>query len=100
IYAVNEYGTPLNIDIPREKALGYEFEWSPDGQWIAHSHVNPSAGTVSDRDIYVIRAADSKVIRITNISGTADAPSWSPDGSQIAFHAYAPDANNRYRYGI
>lgn len=101
IYGLNEYGASLNLDIPKEKELGYDFKWSPDGQWIAHSYINPNARTASDRDIYIIRAdGNNKSIRLTNISGTPDAPVWSPDGARIVFHAYAPDDNNHYRYGI
>jgi len=101
IYAVNEYGSALNLDIPQEKELGYEFKWSPDGQWIAHSYVNPNARTVSDRDIYLIHAdGDNQSVRLTNISGTSDTPVWSPAGTRIVFHAYAPDTNNHYRYAI
>jgi Tol biopolymer transport system component len=40
--------------------------------------------------------ADShdNIIRITNGLGPVNAPTWSPDGTQIAF--YAPDTNNHH----
>src|SRR5258706_836823 len=104
IYTVNEYGTSLHLDIPQEKELGYEFKWSPDGQWIAHSYTNPNPKSASDEDIYLLHVSDGQVIRLTDNRrfhhGFAGAPSWSPNGMQIAFYADAPNAENHYGWGI
>ena len=55
--------------------------WSPDGQWLAiGGHVTQE----SLLDIYVMRNDGSEKKRLTSM-GSAHLPSWSPDGSQIAF---------------
>ena len=96
IYAVNEDGASLNLGIPEEKDLGSDFEWSPDGQWIAHSYLNPNPRSSSDEDIYITRADNSKTIRVTNNSDFyhrfVGTPTWSPDGTKLAF--YAPSAQS------
>jgi len=90
IYVVNEYGTILNLDVPKD--LGNNPEWSPDGQWITYSQVIPNAKSVSDRDIFVLNLATStNPIRVTENPGPDDMPVWSPDGTKIAFYAYVPN---------
>ena len=75
--------------------------WSSDGKWIAFSsdrdrpHACPNttragAGpfvTPQYRDIYVVRTNGSGLRRITDGSSeTAGTPSWSPDGTHLAFY--------------
>jgi Tol biopolymer transport system component len=63
---------------------------SPDGKWIAF---------LSDRDgwdhLYVMPAAGGAAVQITRGKFEAWRPSWSPDGTRIAFDANQPD-----NYGI
>jgi len=56
--------------------------WSPDGKWIAYNSWLP--GT-RDRQIWVMAADGSHQTQITNTPGPHSEPSWSPDGSRIAF---------------
>ena len=61
-------------------------EWSPDGTKIAF---------MSDRDgnreIYVMNADGSGLIRLTNNDYSDYEPSWSPDGSKIVFYSHRED---------
>jgi|GEM_PF-1622404 len=99
IYAVDERGSLLNLNIPQEKELGSYFEWSPDGQWIAHSIINPNPRYISDADIYLIRVHNPKqTVRVTNTLGADGTPTWSPDGSKIAFYAYNEKIRNNAIY--
>lgn len=55
-------------------------DWSPDGATIAFSY-NPG----SNRDIYLIDIDGSNLHRLSNTPGLAATPSWSPDGTMVAF---------------
>jgi Tol biopolymer transport system component len=66
-------------------------DWSPDGQRLA------VAGYISDTtwSIYVYEITTSGLIRLTNTDGVWDSdPSWSADGSKIAFTRTYLDSNN------
>ena len=61
--------------------------WSRDGGRIAFSRIigeyDPAFGDISY--IYVMNADGSSQVRITPVDGHAMRPTWSPDGSRIAF---------------
>jgi dipeptidyl aminopeptidase/acylaminoacyl peptidase len=61
-------------------------DWSPDGQWIVFA----SGSWVFDAIIEVIRI-DGTGRKYLYSDGIAGSPSWSPDGSKIAFHHYPFD---------
>jgi len=62
--------------------------WSPDGQkilWTAHT-VGDNPLLRPSQDIYVMNADGSGRVNLTNSVGVEErGPSWSPDGTQIAY---------------
>jgi dipeptidyl aminopeptidase/acylaminoacyl peptidase len=82
--------------VGRKRTTGKEFsvggfDWSPDGRRIAFSAtLNPDLIQGATADIYVVTlAADSMgrdaVAKVVGQPGPDNGPTWSPDGSQIAF---------------
>jgi dipeptidyl aminopeptidase/acylaminoacyl peptidase len=62
--------------------------WSPDGTKIAfssHRDYNFSYTTRTESEIYVMNADGSDVNKLTNEFESDGYPSWSPDGTKIAF---------------
>ena len=86
IFAVNPDGSGPQ-QLTDDPAPDHSPAWSPDGTKIAFARegrLDPG-GEVST-SIYVMNADGSDVTRVTTEEGVHDAsPSWSPDGSMIAF---------------
>jgi Tol biopolymer transport system component len=68
--------------------------WSPDGKKIAFSTDRDRNGTCFfhectgwNGEIYVMNANGSGQTRLTNDPGADGSPTWSPDGTRIAFSA-------------
>lgn len=55
--------------------------WSPDSRELAFSS---NAQTPDQAQLYVARATDGTARRLTSLTGSLDAPSWSPDGKTLA----------------
>ena len=59
--------------------------WSPDGSKLVFFHILPGEqGTT----LQVMDIADQNIITLTNEPGQYLLPSWSPDGTQIAWYRY------------
>lgn len=71
-----------------------DMDWSSDGTKIAFESQEVPAAS-SDYDIWTVNPDGTGELRVTNTPGLyIYAPSWSPDGKQIAFVAY-PDGPSR-----
>lgn len=60
----------------------------PDGEWIVYSSDESDLEFAS---IFVMPISGGIPIRVTDYNGYAGAPSWSPDGTEIAFEASPVD---------
>jgi Tol biopolymer transport system component len=77
---------------------GYEPAWSPDGAYIAFVGRENGQDAWADQvpdlltsNIYLANAADRSVLNLTQFSGArTENPSWSPDGSLLAFSTTQP----------
>ena len=67
----------------------YRPAWSPDGTKIALSVLSWEGGVgfqYQRRHIYVVNADGTNPTKITQGTVEDDSPTWSPDGTRIAFH--------------
>jgi Tol biopolymer transport system component len=100
LYAVAIDGTgEVNEKLPR--ALGDEAEWSPNGEWIVYSTVNNFWGSAETSDIYLMRSDGSNRRRLTDHRmGGSFSPTWSKDGTKIAYFSYDKYGDNAGIYII
>src|SRR5918996_1653188 len=93
IYVMNADGSGLT-QLTYEPADDSNPSWSPDGTKIAFNTDRDSTGEdFENQEVYVMNAADgSNQTRLTYNDVLDAGPSWSPDGTKIAF-ASAKDGN-------
>ena len=109
IFVMDADGKHL-VQLTRHRAYDSSPSWSPDGSKIAFNSdrdhlIEVGPGQVGDLEIYVMNADGKNVIRLTKTGGLNREPSWSPDGSKIAFASerdrrgnleiYVMDANGK-----
>jgi Tol biopolymer transport system component len=59
---------------------------SPDRQWVAFHSAEPDGNGGTQDDVWRVRADGSDLQRLTQTPGANETgPTWSPDGSQLAF---------------
>jgi eukaryotic-like serine/threonine-protein kinase len=89
IYVIDVKGTSLTA-ITNMPEGACQPAWSPDGKQLAF--VSPCAGPMDlavtippDTAIYIANADGSEATALPTVPGGDSEPSWSPDGTQIAF---------------
>jgi len=68
------------------KGLGENLEWSPNNKWVAYEnhYVNGFENSV----IYIMSSNGIRRIRVPTLDNANYRPTWSPDGSQIAYYTH------------
>lgn len=107
IYTINADGTKLTrivyktvydvyTDTMNIAANGHP-SWSPDGSMIVYKSFGDedSGTTVANANIYVVNSDGTGMRRLTNDLSYEGQPSWSPNGSKIAF-VYVKDEGDGY----
>jgi Tol biopolymer transport system component len=97
IYVMNADGSGL-IQLTDNLANYSNPKWSPDGAKIAFNTDRHSAEAgFNNQEIYVMNAADgSNQTRLTINPARDSLPSWSPDGTKIAFYSERDVDGNIY----
>ena len=67
-----------------ERSGGIDFNWSPDGKWLALTYVARDHAPYSDIGL-VSTSGDGKVYNLTNSGYRCWAPRWSRDGQSLVY---------------
>jgi dipeptidyl aminopeptidase/acylaminoacyl peptidase len=73
------------------------FAWSPNGGEIAFAHTpDPLINSWMHSDISVVNVGSGVIRPLVTEEGSQSNPTWSPDGTWIAYQASGPDISSTY----
>ncbi len=79
-------GAPVKILEDTELEIPGPPSWSPDGQQIAFSALEPGENPERDTTVYIVNADGSGLTELPSVGNDIN-PAWSPDGEWLAFHS-------------
>jgi Tol biopolymer transport system component len=93
VFTVNPDGTARTAITDTSLIARGGVSWSPDGSTIAFG-AQPRSGGAFNFDIYTVKADGSGLTRLTNAPSDDQHPTWSPDGTRIAFESARGDVGD------
>jgi len=79
-------GAPTKILEDTELEIPGPPSWSPDGQQIAFSALEPGESPDRDTTVYIVNADGGGLTELPSVGNDIN-PAWSPDGEWLAFHS-------------
>jgi TolB protein len=73
------------------RGVAWAPSWSPDGRRIAYEFNGGTSPVTPTNEVWLINADGSHPVRLTNNQLEDGQPTWSPDGSWLAFISARPD---------
>ncbi len=73
--------------------------WSPDGQFIAFGAYD-APRRQGGQELYILKVSNGSVQRLTTNTYRDDAPSWSPDGTELVFTSAVGSYNELYMMNV
>ena len=85
LYVMNADGTGQTRLTINPDSYGWAGAWSPDGSRIVVQIGAVGEDRDGQSDLYLMNPDGSEQTQLTNMDGEESTPSWSPDGTQVAF---------------
>lgn len=87
---------PLTVEKTLERYTIGQPEFSPSGDRIAFSVTEPVKGTSRSTHIWIYKPATKELRQLTHSAKSETSPTWSPDGSQLAFLSTREEGSQLY----
>lgn len=84
--------------LTNDKRADFDASWAPEGRWIAFSRYlgeSSAKGEQPDIELFLIRPSGKELTQLTNGEAISRSPTWSPDGSMLAYESYDADEQAR-----
>jgi Tol biopolymer transport system component len=84
IYQMSSDGKNRNKLTKTFNFESFQYDWSPDAKKLAYVKYNGGYGN-GNQDIYLMNIDGSNSTKVTDDAAVETSPTWSPDGTKIAF---------------